>query len=269
MLHFDVSGRGNRVVLVHGFTQTGRSWTGIADVLAERNQVVRVDLPGHGRSDDQRPADLDEAGAALAAAGGLGVYVGYSMGGRIALHTALRSPGVVTGLVLVGATAGLDAEADRLERRAADHVLAEQLEANGVDAFVDRWLESPLFATLPRDRAALDDRRRNTVDGLAYALRSLGTGTQRPLWEALPALKMPVLVIAGGRDTKFAELGRRMVEAIGDNAMLEVIPGSGHSVHLERPEAFLSVVRPFLRLLGQAHDPGRHDSARDPAKSTP
>lgn len=274
MLHIDVRGRGPRVVLVHGFTQTGASWGSVADVLAERNQVVLVDAPGHGRSGDQRPDDLDQAGAMLGAAGGQGTYVGYSMGGRIALHTALQQPDLVRGLVLIGATAGIDTDGERAARRAADDALARGLEDDGIDAFLERWLANPLFSTLPPERAGLDERRLNAADGLAWSLRTLGTGSQRPRWEELSRLTMPVLVVAGARDHKFAELGRRLITAIGSNAALELVPGAGHAVHLERPEAFIALVRPFLRSLAatgnrQGDTEAGHVSATDSPSNAP
>lgn len=272
MLHIEVRGRGPRVVIVHGFTQTGASWGHVGDVLAERNQVVLVDAPGHGRSGDQRPADLAEAGHMLGAAGGRGVYVGYSMGGRMALHTALAQPALVHGLVLVGATAGIDSDGERAARRAADDGLARELEVDGLDAFLERWLDNPLFATLPRARAGLDDRRSNTAEGLAWSLRTLGTGSQQPRWDELHTLQMPVLVVAGARDRKFAELGHRLVDAIGTNATLELVPGAGHAVHLERPEGFLAVVRPFLRSIAAERGPdppADHVNTTDSPSSAP
>lgn len=260
-------------MLVHGFTQTSRSWAAVADVLAERNQVVLVDAPGHGRSADERPTSLAEAGNTLASAGGRGHYIGYSMGGRIALHTALARPELVTALVLVGATAGIDPHGERAARRAADDALARRLEESGVDEFLEHWLQNPLFASLPASRAGLDDRRSNTADGLAYALRTLGTGNQRPRWDELGQLAMPVLIVAGARDQKFADLGRRMADAIGDNARLELVPGAGHAVHLERPEGFLAAVRPFLRSIeragGSADAPADHVSDTDSASRAP
>ena len=93
---------------------------------------------------------------------------------------------------------------------------ATALEREGLDAFLQQWLAQPLFASLPSRAAGLDDRRRNTVDGLAWSLRSCGTGAQQPLWDRLGSLAMPVLVMAGEHDERFAAIGRRMVQAMGD-----------------------------------------------------
>ena len=123
---------------------------------------------------------------------------------------------------------------------------AGELERDGLDPFLRRWLAQPLFANLPADAAELDDRRRNTVDGLASSLRLAGTGSQAPRWTELPRLGMPVLVLAGEHDERFTALGRRMAAAIGGNATFATVPGAGHAAHRERPDAFLSVLRAFL-----------------------
>lgn len=244
-LHVERQGAGPRVVLVHGFTQTGRSWGQIATDLGRDHEVVLVDAPGHGGSAAVR-ADLTEGAALLGAAGGRATYVGYSMGGRLALHLALDRPDEVDALVLLGATAGIEDEEDRAARRRSDEVWAEVLERDGLDPFLRRWLAQPLFADLPADAADVDDRRRNSVDGLASSLRLGGTGSQVPRWAELPRLRMPVLVLAGERDERFATLGRRMAGEIGRNATFETVPGAGHAAHRERPDAFLTVLRAFL-----------------------
>jgi pimeloyl-ACP methyl ester carboxylesterase len=66
---------------------------------------------------------------------------------------------------------------------------------------------------------------------------------------------MPVLVVAGERDQKFTALGRRLVAGIGSNAELVIVAGAGHACHLERPEAFASVVVPFVAAVGQSASP--------------
>ena len=231
-------------MLVHGFTQTGRSWDRVAARLAERHTVVTVDAPGHGESSGVR-ADVPAAAALLGAVGGPATYVGYSMGGRICLQLAVDQPELVRRLVLVSATAGIDDHAERAARRKADEQLAASIERDGIDGFLDRWLGLPLFATLPRDAAGLDDRRRNTADGLASSLRLAGTGAQEPLWDRLPELPMPVLLVVGALDEKFVAIAQRMTESVPD-ATLAVIEGAGHSVHLERPDAFAGALDGWL-----------------------
>ena len=247
MIHAELAGKatGPSVVLVHGFTQTGRNWGPIGRRLAADYRLVMLDAPGHGRSQDA-PMGLGDAADALADAGGRGVWVGYSMGGRYALHVALARPEVVERLVLVGATGGIDDAGERADRRRRDEALADRLVAVGLDQFLDEWLANPLFAGLratPEDRLA---RTENTVAGLAASLRHAGTGTQEPLWDRLQQLSMPVLVVAGEQDEKFAALGRRLALAIGSNARLALIPEAGHAAHLEQPAAFVQTLRAFL-----------------------
>ena len=168
------------------------------------------------------------------------------MGGRLALHLALARPDLVQGLVLIGATAGIEDQPERAARRAADEQLAAELERDGVALFLERWLAQPLFASLPPEAAGLDDRLRNTAAGLASSLRLAGTGTQQPLWDQLAELSMPVLVVAGERDDKFSAVGSRIAEAIGPNATFALVPGAGHACHLEQPDEFLRVLRGWL-----------------------
>ncbi len=245
MLHSETDGTGARLVLVHGFTQTGRCWGGVATDLAGDHEVVRVDAPGHGRSG---PAlRLWDSAERLGDAGGSGTYVGYSMGGRLCLHLALARPALVQALVLIGATAGIDDPDERAERSARDEERARSLEALGLEAFLQAWLAQPLFAGLPPEATCLEARRENTVAGLAASLRLSGTGAQEPLWARLGAVDMPVLVVAGARDGRFVDIGRRLVSTIGTNAELAVVAGAGHAVHLEAPAAFLATRRGWLR----------------------
>ena len=239
-LHAACRGAGERIVLVHGFTQTGRSWGPIADDLARDHEVVAVDAPGHGSSAAVR-TDL-AGGGALLASFGPAAFVGYSMGGRFCLHAALAQPAQVTRLVLLGATAGLDDAGERAARVRSDEALAADLERDGLDAFLARWLAAPLFATLPDEAAGLEARRGNTVAGLAASLRNCGTGAQEPLWERLSTIQCPVSVLAGEADEKFSALGREMADAIGPNATFDTVAGAGHAAHLERPDAVVDAI---------------------------
>jgi 2-succinyl-6-hydroxy-2,4-cyclohexadiene-1-carboxylate synthase len=104
-----------------------------------------------------------------------------------------------------------------------------------------------MFAGLPPEGRFVDERRRNTADGLASSLELAGTGAQVPLWSALPAIDVPVLVVAGADDHRYADLARRTAAAIGPNATAALVPSAGHSAHLERPTPFVDLVRPWLR----------------------
>ncbi|HEX9994834.1 MAG TPA: alpha/beta fold hydrolase [Acidimicrobiales bacterium] len=249
MLHADTTGAGPRLVLVHGFTQDRRCWGPVAGALAEDHEVVLVDAPGHGRSAGV-PAGLEDGARLLGEAGGRAAYLGYSMGGRLCLTLALARPELVTALVLVGATAGIEDPGERAARRAADEALADRLERIGVEAFVDEWLAGPLFAGLPAWARFEAERREGSAAGLAASLRLAGTGTQPPSWHRLGELAMPVLVVAGERDIRFSAAGRRLAAAVGPNAAFAAVPGAGHAAHLEAPDRFLAVVRPWLAALG-------------------
>ena len=251
-------GHGPRLVLVHGFTQTARCWGAFADDLARDHELVLVDAPGHGGS-SRVAADLPGGAELLGRAGGHGTYLGYSMGGRLALHLALARPELVERLVLVGATAGIDDPDQRAARRRADEGLADHLEEVGLEAFLDEWLAKPLFAGLTDEAAAREERLANEAGALATSLRRAGTGTQEPLWDRLGALAMPVLVLAGVDDVKFSALASRLGRAIGANATVALVPRAGHSAHLEAPGDAASIVRRWLR----AHPVAERDPARD------
>lgn len=227
------------LVLLHGFTQTGRSWAPVVAALGERYRAFAPDLPGHGNSAERRPASFGAAIAYLRALreGPFGL-VGYSMGGRVALAFALAHPERVARLVLVSSSPGIADAGERAARAAADAELASRIEAIGLEAFVDEWAAQPLFAGLPRgvEDLARADRLRNTAPGLAASLRGMGTGVMEPLWARLGSLSMPVTVLAGERDEKFVALAEQMAAAI-PSAEARVVEGAGHALHLERPDA--------------------------------
>jgi 2-succinyl-6-hydroxy-2,4-cyclohexadiene-1-carboxylate synthase len=222
---------GVRYVFVHGFTQAAGSWDPVCRALGAEDAVA-VTVP-------------DDAGfetTALALDRGAATYVGYSMGGRLCLQLALDRPALVERLVLISASPGIDDPTARADRVVADERLAQEIERDGVDAFLERWLAQPLFATLPRARAGVDERRAvNTVTRLTHQLRALGQGTQPSNWPRLASLSMPVLLVVGVRDTKYTDIARRMATDV-PRARVEVIPSAGHACHLEHPEVVAHLV---------------------------
>jgi 2-succinyl-6-hydroxy-2,4-cyclohexadiene-1-carboxylate synthase len=144
-------------------------------------------------------------------------------------------------LVLIGATAGIESDVERADRRNADGDLADRLLDLGLPVFLDRWLASPLFASLSDEAACRSARLQNRPEGLASSLRSVGTGSQEPLWDRLGQLAMPVSLVAGQDDQKFSALAQRMAAAIGENAEVLIEPG-GHALHLEHPRAMAQLL---------------------------
>jgi 2-succinyl-6-hydroxy-2,4-cyclohexadiene-1-carboxylate synthase len=180
--------------------------------------------------------------------GGPASWAGYSMGGRMALHVALAHPEKVDRLVLISATAGIDDDGQRQARRSSDDALAARIQRDGVQTFLAAWLAQPLFASLSPDRAGLEDRLANTPAGLASSLRLAGAGAQEPLWDRLAELRaraLPVLLVAGQRDSTYCQHLQRMAAAIGPSARELIVSDAGHACHLEQPEVVAAAMREF------------------------
>ena len=256
--YVQAEGSGKSLVLLHGFTGSSANWAGHLSPFAERYRGFAVDILGHGRSD--APADparyhmenvADDIAAILIELKAAPVHLlGYSMGGRLALFLAVTYPTLVQSLILESASPGLETAEERRQRRRQDEQLADWIEQEGIDAFVQRWQQLPLFASQqnlpPSIRANLyRQRRQNTTQGLANSLRGMGTGAQPSLWSHLPELEMPVLLLAGELDPKFVAIAQQMAAQI-PSARLMVVAEAGHTVHLERPELFDDVVLSWL-----------------------
>jgi 2-succinyl-6-hydroxy-2,4-cyclohexadiene-1-carboxylate synthase len=232
------------VVLLHGFTNTGHSWDRVIDALPDGVDTLAPDIRGHGDASAERPVTLK---AVIDDIDRLApdpfTLVGYSMGGRIALHVAFALPDRVQRLVLIGASPGLKTATARAERRASDAKLAERAENETIERFAGRWADTPMLADQPASiREAADaDRRRNDTASLAAALRGLGTGTLPSLWSRLGSLEIPVTLVVGERDTKYREIAARMAEEI-HGAEVVIVPDAGHAVHAEAPAAVADVI---------------------------
>jgi 2-succinyl-6-hydroxy-2,4-cyclohexadiene-1-carboxylate synthase len=257
-LNVERAGSGPPIVFLHGFTGSAASWAPFTQAFCSEFSTFAVDIVGHGLSD--KPPALEHyqmrraAADVVRAVGMLGVrraaWIGYSMGGRVALTIAATHPGSVGPLVLIGASAGLAGEAERQARRNSDEAIAQHIEADGVAKFVDYWEKLPLFATqqqLPEEtRAAIRaGRLRNDPVGLVNSLRGMGAGSQEPLHERLAAIACPTLFLAGEHDAKYTEIGRELVAAMPAARFLEV-PGAGHAAHVENSEFCLREIRAFL-----------------------
>jgi 2-succinyl-6-hydroxy-2,4-cyclohexadiene-1-carboxylate synthase len=244
------------LLLLHGFTGSVRNWDALVPALSENFRVIRVDLPGHGRtahSDDPSRYDMSSVAADLVAllkalGASPAVVCGYSMGARLGLCLAAWHPDAVSALCLESGSPGLATDAERAERRAADDALAARIVSAGVSEFAREWEALPIWRT-QSDALKLSQRAgrlANRAEGLARSLRGMGTGAQPSVWEALPALTMPVRCVVGECDSKFVAIAAAMRER---NPTLDVtvVPGIGHAVHLEAPTVWIDWLRRRFR----------------------
>lgn len=258
-LHVRESGRGPAIVMLHGFSGSSQMWgDDLLDSLAARHRVLAVDLLGHGESDAPDDGSRYALGEMVRDICDLldkvvleaPAWIGYSMGGRIALGGAVQAPERVGRLVLESASPGLRDGGERRARRDRDAALGRRIIEEGIEQFVAEWEALPLFATRRNlDPAVRDELRAhrllNRPAALAACLAGLGTGTQPSLWDALPSVAAETLLLTGAEDTKFGTVAERMAAAL-PRATHVTVPGVGHTVHRENPDAWLGAVEAFL-----------------------
>ena len=256
--HVEITGQGPPLLLLHGFTGSVRSWEDIRPRLSPTAQVIAIDLIGHGQSASppsssrytlERCADdllqlLDELRLPQVD------LLGYSMGGRVALHFALAAPARIRNLILESASPGIEDPAERSRRAQSDAMLAERILTNGIDAFVAEWEQQPLLMLQPHVPQAVRERQHalrllNSPIGLANSLLGMGAGQQVPLWSRLGQLELPVQLIVGQADARYVAIAERMRQSL-PRAELAVLAEAGHTAHLDQPEAFLRILQQTL-----------------------
>jgi 2-succinyl-6-hydroxy-2,4-cyclohexadiene-1-carboxylate synthase len=227
------------VIFVPGFMQRGESWAPVAELVDERYPSACLDFRTH--TFEERLGELREAAPPGAAA------VGYSMGGRLALQLAVREPGRFAALVTVGAGPGIEDPAERRGRRAADEDLAAWMEGASIAEIVARWERLPVFAgqseeLVERQRAG---RLSHDPRQLAELLRSAGQGALVPAIDAFERIATPLLALAGERDERYLDVGRRLA-GLAPRGETAAVAGAGHAAHLEQPARVARLVLDFL-----------------------
>lgn len=251
-------GSGFPLVLLHGFTADASSWQPFCPILGKHSRLLMVDLIGHGQSDsppDPTKYEIEKAARDLMLLlAKMGIekidLFGYSMGGRVAITFAAMYPERVRKLVLESTTAGLPSASEKKARIEQDHALANRIETEGIEWFVDHWQSIPLFHTqssLSADRKEKirNQRLQNNPLGLANSLRGMGTGSQPSWWDKLGTFECETLMITGSLDEKFCTIAEKMAMLI-PNAKHLSINGCGHAIHVEQPEKFGTIISEFL-----------------------
>ena len=254
----EVRGQGEPLMLLHGFTGNHSTWKSVVDALQDNYLCIVPDLIGHGRSDS--PDDFTRYSIEKVAVDLKQMLtilnieqchvLGYSMGGRLALQFSVLFSKYVKTLLLESASPGLELEGEREQRKMQDDRLAERIEREGIQSFVEYWQDIPLFKTqkkLPvKDRAAIfEQRMHNSEIGLANSLRGMGTGVQQSLWNELIIFQFPVLLLTGELDEKFCKIAERMKLKLKD-CEWHTINDVGHAIHVEDSEMFGRIVSGFI-----------------------
>ncbi len=255
----EINGQGEPILFLHGFTGSAESWREIVEVLKENYQCITIDLLGHGKTDaptnskrytmEEVCADIAEILTVLELSS---VHlVGYSMGGRVALSFAMLYKNRVRTLLLESTSPGLLAKQEQLARIESDQQLADFIEEKGMDAFVTRWENIPLFSTQQllskeRKQQIRAERMQHTTHGLANSLRGMGTGQQSSWWEQLGNMNKRTLLMCGELDKKFCHIAQQMKKIL-PNSEIFTFSNSGHAIHVEQNEIFGKIVERFLK----------------------
>ncbi|MGF1530431.1 MAG: alpha/beta fold hydrolase [Puniceicoccaceae bacterium] len=249
------------ILALHGFFGAGSDWDFLFDTFAEQFPIGRLispDLPGHGKLGNLHSGHrlfsiniLCSWLATLAATAPTPpILVGYSMGGRIALHLAESYPHHFLAVVLIGASAGLEQALERGQRLREDATRATKIRALGPVQFYAEWEKNPLIASQKNAPAILrkhilDTRFKQSAEGLACALEAFSPGLLPFLKLKPPRYQGPLLLVTGENDPDYSKINRNIARSYS-LASHRTIPKCGHAPHFEQPELFLSVLSEFL-----------------------
>lgn len=252
------------LIFLHGFTGCANDWTFIFNSLPEKYFPVAIDLIGHGETDSPENTSYYTCGAivhqinSIVTKLGFNKFViaGYSMGGRAAISYSLKYPHKILAAILESTTAGIENMDEKKERVKHDLLLSDKIKSEGVDWFMNFWLDLPMFGSL-KEKFDIDyiknERIKNNVVGLSNSLAGFSTGLMSCYWDELKYIEFPILLITGKEDKKFTSINRRMTELIQD-VRHNIIEDAGHNTHLEKPELFTKFVVDFLNSLKDNND---------------
>lgn len=253
---YEVHGDGARsLVLLHGFTGSTETWSFFIKRRPAQLRLILIDLPGHGKTKTKKLKSMEECCSDLVQLFdhiGLKKFhlAGYSMGGRTALSFTMLYPKYVQSLILESASPGLEDETERKARVEKDEQLARKIESEGMEAFVHYWENIPLFESQKRLPESVrqkirSGRLRQSAEGLALSLRSMGTGKQPSWWHLLGKMSVPVLLLVGELDAKYVTINQKMQAEI-PTCKLVICENAGHAVHIEDRDAFIRHVSLFI-----------------------
>ncbi|WP_239137507.1 alpha/beta fold hydrolase [Sphaerisporangium rufum] len=231
------------LLLVHGSGTSGASWAPVVPALARHHHVIRIDLPGCGRSRPARSYEVPEQAVQVAALlDGLGLrgvaVAGHSSGGYVAAALAERRPDLVRSLALISTGPGMDALLPQplILRVLLGPPFGPLLWPRRSDAMIRRGIVATAARPVDIPAEVVSDLRAITYRTFRAVLRANAAYiTERGVPERLAALGFPVLVIFGAADPRWDPESAHRYQAV-PGARVEMVPGVGHLPMLEAPE---------------------------------
>ncbi|HAC16918.1 MAG TPA: 2-succinyl-6-hydroxy-2,4-cyclohexadiene-1-carboxylate synthase [Bacteroidetes bacterium] len=254
----DVNSR-DVLVALHGFTGSGMVFEQFSDHFRSLGiKLLAVDLPGHGKTSTPNSTEVHAFDAQLSNFSRLirkleiprFHLLGYSMGGRIALHYALKYPDKIISLILESTNNGISNDLERLDRVSRDESLSEQIIQDYAD-FLLKWNRLPLFQSPPNAIKRQIDAFKNIQVNqdpiqMALSLREFSPGKIPYVYNELSLISCPVLAITGDNDYKYIELWKSLSNKINNGIHIN-IEHAGHRVHLDQPDKYLETIVNFIK----------------------
>jgi pimeloyl-ACP methyl ester carboxylesterase len=247
-IYYEVHGNGPPLLLTHGYSSTSAMWAGQIEALSKHHKLVLWDMRGHGQSgyptDPSQYSEaltvadmaalLDQVGAENAMVGGL------SLGGYMSLAFYRSHPQRVSALLIIDTGPGFKKDDAREAWNERARATGDRFEREGL----------AVLQSASHERSTVSHR---DTSGLARAARGMLTQRDARVIESLADIKVPALVVVGADDTPYLAASDYMAAKI-PGAKKIVIPGAGHAVNIDQPQAFIDAVLPFLEgLPGSTH----------------
>ncbi|WP_312410458.1 2-succinyl-6-hydroxy-2,4-cyclohexadiene-1-carboxylate synthase [Pseudescherichia sp.] len=235
------------LVFLHGFAGDSREWMAVGERFS-RHPRLYIDLPGHGGSSAVFARDFDEVCLQLSAT--LISYnilkywlVGYSLGGRIAMHYSCQKPAGLQGLIVEGGHPGLTHSDAREARWLSDARWAQRFRKEPLADVFNDWYRQPVFAGLTalQRQTLVTLRSENSGAALAAMLEATSLAVQPDLRPALRRCHFPIHYLCGEHDHKFRALGAELA------APCQLINDAGHNAHRENPGGAAACLAHILR----------------------
>ncbi len=173
--------------------------------------------------------------------------IGYSLGGRLALHAVAANPEHWAGAVIISSHPGLCCVQERIERRISDEIWAKYARKMDWREFLEKWNSQAVLSDTPIGKKQF--QLENLREKIAQGFENWSLGKQDDLRPALARFKKPVLWITGEQDEKFTHLGEEMTDVFQDFQHV-IIPDCGHRVLADAPDLIVDELEQFNERIG-------------------